>query len=107
MKRELVDLQAKAKLGKQMYEEVKIQRETIRDLESKLVMSAPHSSFHQSKQSLQSQESRNSSAINRERCVSVQRMEGRSQSPLIPVPKLDLSKVKPYDKPKKPEDKHL
>ena len=32
----------------------------------------------------------------RERCVSVQKME-RSLSPMIP--KLDLSKVKPYDKP--------
>lgn len=33
----------------------------------------------------------------RERCVSVQQIE-RSASPLINVPRLDLTKVKPYDK---------
>ena len=47
LKREVVELQSKVKVGKQMYEEVRVQRETIKDLESKLVMSAPQS-YHNS-----------------------------------------------------------
>jgi hypothetical protein len=63
-----------------MYEEVKLQRETIKDLE---------------KQILVYKTTRADSR--RERCVSVQKME-RSASPLINVPKLDLSKIKSYEK---------
>jgi hypothetical protein len=63
-----------------MYEEVKLQRETIKDLEKQILVYKT-----------------NRADSKRDRSVSVQKME-RSASPLINVPKLDLTKVKPYDK---------
>lgn len=82
LKLEVEDLQRKVKVGQQMYEEVKVQRSTIRELEKQISQLKTYASKEDSR---------------RDRCVSVQQVE-RSASPLINVPRLDLTKVKPYDK---------
>lgn len=72
-----------------------MQKETIKELERQL-----HDlKNHQTKQIIKDEN-------RRDRCVSVQKME-RSHSPMINVPRLDLSKVKPYDKSTKPQSQTI
>ena len=89
LKQEVEELQRKVKVGQQMYEEVRLQRQTIRELEKQISQLKAYASKDDSR---------------RDRCVSVQQIE-RSASPLINVPRLDLTKVKPYDK--KPKQNSL
>jgi hypothetical protein len=78
-----------------MYDEIKVQRETIKRLEKQILSLKNNSSSIISLK----EELSNQKRYPGERSVSVSHMAERSSSPLINIPRLDLSKVLPYEKP--------
>ena len=80
-----------------MYDEIKIQRNTIKDLERQIQTQKATSKSPNQPHSRIEKEHLSNKRVG-ERCVSVTQMGERSSSPMINIPRLDLSKVLPYEK---------